>query len=83
MIGWFFLTRKGEDEIHYQGEVVEEVGPGYYMVQFFSWLSGAPTICRIVTIKQMHEHFYFTGKTPEDHRSYTDNKKKLDKIVIE
>ena len=82
LIGWFFLTRNLDNSIQYQGQITKQVDHmGYFMVDFFSWMSGGKTYSRIVTIDEIHNNFYFTGKTSEEHEHTLDCLDKLYPIV--
>lgn len=41
------------DELNWQGQVLKEVSPGIFLVQFFSWLMGAPTDQKLIPLTQM------------------------------
>lgn len=46
-------------QIEWQGEVVGELQPGWYLVQIFDWIAGEPSVRRIVPMKSMvHWLFY-------------------------
>ena len=68
LVGWFFLTRGKDNEVKWQGRIAEYIDSGgYFRVEFFSWLSGGVQFYRVVTIEEIREHFYLTGRTTEEH----------------
>ena len=55
LTGKFFHTfyDDGEHRIKGQGEVLTEMKPGFYLVQWFSWLSGCETNQELVKVDDM------------------------------
>ena len=73
LVGWFFVTAV-DGEICNQGRIEEMVSDaGYYRVTVFSWMSGAPSGSRIVSMDDIVRCFRLTGKTAEAHEEFCDN----------
>jgi predicted GIY-YIG superfamily endonuclease len=52
IVGWFALTRDDDPMFpSHQGQFVDDLGDGLLLVQWFSWLSGEPTNCSVVPIR--------------------------------
>lgn len=51
LLNEFFLIK--DDTGTYQGQVVADLGEGYYLCQFFSWMLGEPTCKKIGHITGM------------------------------
>ena len=51
------LPRPGKYE--WQGYIVSSPEPGWYLVQLLAWISGAPTMRRLVRIEDMRNWFFY------------------------
>lgn len=57
--GQFFHSVAGDTgEVEWQGCVVGNPAPGWYLVQLFEWLTGEPTVRRLARIEDM-QHWLF------------------------
>jgi hypothetical protein len=53
LVGKYFHSTNETDKIEWQGLVIGELQPGWYLVQLFEWNSGETTVQRIVPIEKM------------------------------
>jgi len=53
LVGKYFHSTNETDKIEWQGLVIGEPQPGWYLVQLFEWNSGEPTMQRIAPIDKM------------------------------
>jgi hypothetical protein len=53
LVGKYFHSASETSKIEWQGVVIGEPHPGWYLVQLFDWTSGKPTVQRLVPIKKM------------------------------
>lgn len=61
--GLFFLSKSDEGKTHWQGRVLGKVEKSLYVVQLYSWMTGAETCVRLVALEQMLEwDFYHTHR---------------------
>jgi hypothetical protein len=58
MIGTFFHEIRG-DYIGWQGVIVANPRPGWYLVQLFSWIMGEPTNQRLVHFDNMKDWMFY------------------------
>ncbi len=69
LVGQWFLTPSDDvpwPAATWQGSVEEEVVPGTYLVQLYSWMTGCPTEQRVVMLDQMNGWRFFTDKDEFD-----------------
>lgn len=59
---WFHSYKDGM--IHWQGEVLSEPIPGRYVVETYSWLTGAPWSQQTVSVADMADWSFY--ETDED-----------------
>jgi len=63
--GLYFHTwdtsEKGKRELVYQGHVIEQVEPGYYLVQLYSALTGQPSTQHIYSINAMRNFTFYSS----------------------
>ena len=64
MKGKWFHTPMKDDEgeingVGWQGNILAEPSPGVYLVQLFSWLSGAPTDQVLVPFEDMRDWVFY------------------------
>ncbi len=55
----FHSLTKDKDKIHWQGVVVGQAEPGWYLVRLFSWLSGNPTQMTLVRFEEMVDWIFY------------------------
>jgi hypothetical protein len=53
LIGKYFHSTNETNRIEWQGLVIGEPHPGWYLVQLFEWASGEPSVQRLVPIDKM------------------------------
>ena len=53
LVGKYFHSTNETDKIEWQGLVIGELQPGWYLVQLFEWTSGEPSVQRLVPIEKM------------------------------
>ncbi len=49
----FTETEHNKHRLQYQGQITDQLPDGYYVVEFFDWLTGYPTWSGIVHISDM------------------------------
>jgi hypothetical protein len=59
--GRHFHTFTPDDKLHYQGHVLKKISEEFYLVEFFSWLSGEPTYQQIVPLKKMADWWFYAS----------------------
>ncbi len=53
LVGKYFHSVNQNNKIEWQGVVIGEPHPDWYLVQLFDWASGEPTVQRLVPIEKM------------------------------
>jgi hypothetical protein len=53
LVGKYFQSANESNQIEWQGVVIGEPHPGWYLVQLFEWASGDPSVQRLVPIEKM------------------------------
>ena len=53
LVGKYFHSSNETNKIEWQGMVIGEPHPGWYLVQLFEWVSGEPSVQRLVPIEKM------------------------------
>jgi hypothetical protein len=53
LVGKYFHSANETNKIEWQGVVIGEPQPGWYLVQLFEWASGEPSVQRLVPIEKM------------------------------
>ena len=53
LVGKYFHSANETNKIEWQGMVIGEPHPGWYLVQLFEWASGEPSVQRLVPIEKM------------------------------
>jgi len=59
LVGKYFHSTNETDKIEWQGLVIGEPQPGWYLVQLFEWNSGETTVQRIVPIEKMMSWLFY------------------------
>jgi hypothetical protein len=88
LVGKYFHSANETNKIEWQGVVIGEPHPGWYLVQLFEWTSGEPTVQKLVPIEKMIGWLFypdaaamnFGSKGPEHLR--TDRSQTRDEIPI-
>lgn len=58
LVGQYFHTLKA-DKVHWQGVVIGNPEPGWYLVQLCEWLFGNTSDRRIVRIEEMSKWVFY------------------------
>jgi hypothetical protein len=67
LVGKFFHSLNSDKKVEWQGFVLSNPEPGWYLVQLFEWLMGNPNVIRLVRIEQMESWlFYPSAKIMSD-----------------
>jgi hypothetical protein len=53
LVGKYFHSASETNKFEWQGMVIGEPHPGWYLVQLFEWASGEPSVQRLVPIEKM------------------------------
>ena len=53
VVGKYFHSANENNQVEWQGVVIGEPHPGWYLVQLFEWTSGEPSTQRLVPIEKM------------------------------
>jgi hypothetical protein len=53
LIGKYFHSANETNKVEWQGVVIGEPHPGWYLVQLLDWSSGEPSVQRLVPIEKM------------------------------
>jgi hypothetical protein len=53
VVGKYFHSANETNKVEWQGVVIGEPHPGWYLVQLFEWASGEPSAQRLVPIEKM------------------------------
>jgi hypothetical protein len=53
LLGKYFQSANEDNKIEWQGMVIGEPHPGWFLVQLFEWASGEPSVQRLVPIEKM------------------------------
>jgi hypothetical protein len=53
LVGKYFHSANESNKIEWQGVVIGEPHPSWYLVQLFEWASGEPNVQRLVPIEKM------------------------------
>ena len=53
LVGKYFHSANEDNKIEWQGVVIGQPHPGWYLVQLFEWTSGEPSVQRLVPIEKM------------------------------
>lgn len=59
VVGKYFQSADETSKIEWQGIVIGEPHPGWYLVQLFDWTSGEPSVQRLVPIEKMIGWLFF------------------------
>jgi hypothetical protein len=53
LVGKYFHSANENNKVEWQGVVIGEPHPGWYLVQLLEWASGEPSVQRLVPIGKM------------------------------
>ena len=59
--GLYFLTftKPPVNLLHWQGRVLSQPNPGWFLVQLYDWIVGEPNDIRLVRIEDMATWFFY------------------------
>ena len=84
---YFHSIGKDSGKVEWQGMVIGNPEPGWYLLQLFEWAMGEPNVCRLVLIEDMeHWLFYDTAaamKFSYEHGAAREGGPFRDKILIQ
>jgi hypothetical protein len=64
LLGKYFHSGSENSKIEWQGVVIGEPHPGWYLVQLFDWASGQPSVQRLVPIEKMVGWLFYADAAP-------------------
>lgn len=59
LCGKFFHSIDQDGVVCWQGYVIGEAQPGFFLVQLFEWMMGEPSTCEIVPFEDMLDWFFY------------------------
>ena len=61
LVGLYFLafTPPPANVLSYQGKVLSQPYPGWFLVQYYDWIMGAPNDIRLFKIEEMSAWFFY------------------------
>lgn len=59
LVGHWFHSIGSDNQVEWQGVVIENPEPGWYLVQAFDWLAGAPSCQYLVQISDMSKWLFY------------------------
>jgi hypothetical protein len=59
VVGKYFQSADETNKVEWQGVVIGEPHPGWYLVQLFEWTSGEPSVQRLVPIEKMIDWLFY------------------------
>jgi hypothetical protein len=62
LVGKYFHAANENNKVEWQGTVIGEPHPGWYLVQLFDWASGEPSVQRVVPIERMNAWLFYTDR---------------------
>lgn len=62
LLGCYFHTLRN-GQINEQGKVIGKVAHDAYQVQLFSWITGEPTVRRVVPIQDMDDWVFYESRS--------------------
>ena len=64
--GMYFHSIDGDEVVEWQGRVLYALDGGNFIVELFDWVTGAPSHCILVDVRDMLGWLFYKG--PEDMR---------------
>ena len=61
LVGKYSHSANETNQIEWQGLVIGEPYPGWYLVQLFEWSSGDPSVQRLVPIEKMNSWSFYAS----------------------
>ena len=62
LVGKYFHGANENNKIEWQGVVIGEPNPGWYLVQLFDWATGSPSVQRLVPIEKMNAWLFYPDR---------------------
>jgi hypothetical protein len=62
LVGKYFHGANENNKVEWQGVVIGEPNPGWYLVQLFDWATGIPSVQRLVPIEKMHAWLFYPDR---------------------
>ena len=62
LVGKYFHGANESNKVEWQGVVIGEPQPGWYLVQLFDWTSGKPSVQRLVPIEKMNAWLFYPDR---------------------
>ena len=76
LVGNFFHSVTKEGIVSWQGIVIANPEPGWYLVQLFDWIAGEESVRRLMRVEEMSEWLFY-GSADEMRHSYEHGTAKL------
>jgi hypothetical protein len=62
LVGKYFHSASENNKVEWQGVVIGEPHPGWYLVQLLEWASGEPSVQRLVPIEKMTGWLFYPDR---------------------
>ena len=62
LVGKYFHGANENNKVEWQGVVIGEPNPGWYLVQLFDWATGEPSVQRLVPIGKMNAWLFYPDR---------------------
>ena len=62
LVGKYFHGANENNKVEWQGVVIGEPNPGWYLVQLFDWATGNPSAQRLVPIEKMNAWLFYPDR---------------------
>jgi hypothetical protein len=62
LVGKYFHSANENNKVEWQGVVIGEPHPGWYLVQLLEWASGEPSVQRLVPIEKMVAWVFYADR---------------------
>ena len=62
LVGKYFYSANENNKVEWQSVVIGEPHPGWYLVQLFDWVSGKPSVQRLVPIENMNAWLFYPDR---------------------
>lgn len=59
LVGQYFHSLDANGKVHWQGVVIGNPEPGWYLLQLFEWLGGSPNVQRLAKIEDMATWLFY------------------------
>lgn len=79
LVGFWFHSRDARGEINWQGQVIRKAKHGCYIVQLYSWLTGAPTDRACVAAESMRDWTFYGSDLDMRHHADMEGDERRDR----